>query len=231
MAKLTKRAKAISEKVTPGKLYTLEEALGLLKEFSTVKFKESVDVSVNLGIDARKSDQAVRGATVLPNGTGKSVRVAVFTQGANADAATEAGADIVGMDDLAEEIKKGNMDFDVVIASPDAMRVVGQLGQILGPRGLMPNPKVGTVAQDVGAAVKNAKAGQVRYRTDKAGIIHCPIGRVDFEINALKENLSALLADLNKAKPTSAKGIYMKKLSVSTTMGPGLQVDYSTLIA
>ena len=230
MAKLTKRAKAISEKVTPGKLYTLEEALGLLKEFSTVKFKESVDVSVNLGIDARKSDQAVRGATVLPNGTGKSVRVAVFTQGANADAATEAGADIVGMDDLAEDIKKGNMDFDVVIASPDAMRVVGQLGQILGPRGLMPNPKVGTVAQDVGAAVRNAKAGQVRYRTDKAGIIHCPIGRVDFEINALKENLSALLADLNKAKPTSAKGIYMKKLSVSTTMGPGLQVDHSTLI-
>ena len=230
MAKLTKREKAISEKVTPGKLYTLEEALGLLKEFSTVKFKESVDVSVNLGIDARKSDQAVRGATVLPNGTGKSVRVAVFTQGANADAATEAGADIVGMDDLAEDIKKGNMDFDVVIASPDAMRVVGQLGQILGPRGLMPNPKVGTVAQDVGAAVRNAKAGQVRYRTDKAGIIHCPIGRVDFEINALKENLSALLADLMKAKPTSAKGIYMKKLSVSTTMGPGLQVDHSTLI-
>ena len=230
MAKLTKRAKAISEKVTPGKLYTLEEALGLLKEFSTVKFKESVDVSVNLGIDARKSDQAVRGATVLPNGTGKTVRVAVFTQGANADAATEAGADIVGMDDLAADIKKGNMDFDVVIASPDAMRVVGQLGQILGPRGLMPNPKVGTVAQDVGAAVRNAKAGQVRYRTDKAGIIHCPIGRVDFEINALKENLSALLADLNKAKPTSAKGIYMKKLSVSTTMGPGLQVDHSTLI-
>ena len=230
MAKLTKRAKAISEKVTPGKLYTLEEALGLLKEFSTVKFKESVDVSVNLGIDARKSDQAVRGATVLPNGTGKTVRVAVFTQGANADAATEAGADIVGMDDLAADIKNGNMDFDVVIASPDAMRVVGQLGQILGPRGLMPNPKVGTVAQDVGAAVRNAKAGQVRYRTDKAGIIHCPIGRVDFEINALKENLSALLADLNKAKPTSAKGIYMKKLSVSTTMGPGLQVDHSTLI-
>jgi len=231
MAKLTKRAKAISEKVTPGKLYTIEEALGLLKEFSTVKFKESVDVSVNLGIDARKSDQAVRGATVLPNGTGKTVRVAVFTQGANADAAKEAGADIIGMEDLAADIKKGNMDFDVVIASPDAMRVVGQLGQILGPRGLMPNPKVGTVAQDVGAAVKNAKAGQVRYRTDKAGIIHCPIGRVDFEIDALKENLSALLADLMKAKPTSAKGIYMKKLSVSTTMGPGLQVDHSALIA
>ena len=231
MAKLTKRAKVISEKVTPGKLYTLEEALGLLKEFSTVKFKESVDVSVNLGIDARKSDQAVRGATVLPNGTGKTVRVAVFTQGANADAAKEAGADIIGMEDLADDIKKGNMNFDVVIASPDAMRVVGQLGQILGPRGLMPNPKVGTVAQDVGAAVKNAKAGQVRYRTDKAGIIHCPIGRVDFEINALKENLAALLADLMKAKPTSAKGIYLKKLSVSTTMGPGLQVDYSPLVA
>jgi len=231
MAKLTKRAKAISEKVTPGKLYTIEEALGLLKDFSTVKFKESVDVSVNLGIDARKSDQAVRGATVLPNGTGKSVRVAVFTQGANADAAQEAGADIIGMDELAEEIKNGKMDFDVVIASPDAMRVVGKLGQILGPRGLMPNPKVGTVAQDVGAAVRNAKAGQVRYRTDKAGIIHCPIGRVDFEIDALKENLAALLADLNKAKPTSAKGIYMKKLSVSTTMGPGLHVDHSTLVA
>ena len=231
MAKLTKRAKAISEKLTPGKLYTIEEALGLLKDFSTVKFKESVDVSVNLGIDARKSDQAVRGATVLPNGTGKSVRVAVFTQGANADAAQEAGADIIGMDELAEEIKNGKMDFDVVIASPDAMRVVGKLGPILGPRGLMPNPKVGTVAQDVGAAVRNAKAGQVRYRTDKAGIIHCPIGRVDFEIDALKENLAALLADLNKAKPTSAKGIYMEKLSVSTTMGPGLHVDHSTLIA
>ena len=231
MTKLTKRAKAISEKLTPGKLYTIEEALGLLKDFSTVKFKESVDVSVNLGIDARKSDQAVRGATVLPNGTGKSVRVAVFTQGANADAAKEAGADIIGMDELAEEIKNGKMDFDVVIASPDAMRVVGKLGPILGPRGLMPNPKVGTVAQDVGAAVRNAKAGQVRYRTDKAGIIHCPIGRVDFEIDALKENLAALLADLNKAKPTSAKGIYMEKLSVSTTMGPGLHVDHSTLIA
>ena len=229
MAKLTKRAKAISEKLTPGKLYTIEEALGLLKEFSTVKFKESVDVSVNLGIDARKSDQAVRGATVLPNGTGKSVRVAVFTQGANADAAKEAGADIIGMDELAEEIKNGKMDFDVVIASPDAMRVVGKLGPILGPRGLMPNPKVGTVAQDVGAAVRNAKAGQVRYRTDKAGIIHCPIGRVDFDIGALSENLNILLADLNKAKPTAAKGIYMRKVSVSTTMGPGLQVDQTSL--
>ena len=194
-----------------------------------MKFAESVDISLNLGVDARKSDQVVRGATVLPNGTGKTVRVAVFTQGANADAAREAGADIVGMDDLAEEVKKGNMDFDVVIASPDAMRVVGTLGQILGPRGLMPNPKVGTVAQDVATAVKNAKAGQVRYRTDKAGIIHCAIGRVDFEVSALKENLAVLLADLIKAKPTSAKGVYMKKLSVSTTMGPGLQVDHTPL--
>lgn len=229
MAKLTKRAKLIQEKVTLGKQYPIDEALTLLLELSTVKFKESVDVSVNLGIDARKSDQAVRGSTVLPNGTGKTVRVAVFTQGANADAAKAAGADIVGMDDLAEEIKKGNMDFDVVIASPDAMRVVGTLGQILGPRGLMPNPKVGTVAQDVATAVKNAKAGQVRYRTDKAGIIHCPIGRADFKVAALKENLDTLLADLNKAKPTSAKGIYMTKIAISTTMGPGLQVDQASL--
>ena len=229
MAKMTKRAKAIAAKVTQGKQYPLEEALGLLKELSAVKFNESVDVSVNLGIDARKSDQAVRGATVLPNGTGKTVRVAVFTQGANADAAREAGADIVGMDDLAAEVKQGNMNFDVVIASPDAMRVVGALGQILGPRGLMPNPKVGTVAQDVAAAVRNAKAGQVRYRTDKAGIIHCPIGRADFEVAALVENLTALMADLNKAKPSSAKGIYIKKVSVSTTMGPGLQVDHTSL--
>ena len=229
MAKLSKRAKAIQEKVTPGKLYSIEEAFQLLKDLATVKFAESVDISLNLGVDARKSDQVVRGATVLPNGTGKTVRVAVFTQGANAEAAKEAGADIVGMDDLAEEVKKGNMNFDVVIASPDAMRVVGTLGQILGPRGLMPNPKVGTVAQDVATAVKNAKAGQVRYRTDKAGIIHCPIGRVDFEVGALKENLAALLADLLKAKPTSAKGVYMKKLSVSTTRGPGLQVDHTPL--
>ena len=231
MTKLTKRAQAIKAKVTPGKLYSFEEALDLLKELSTVKFTESVDVSVNLGVDPRKSDQAVRGATVLPNGTGKTVRVAVFTQGANADAAMEAGADIVGMDDLAEEVKKGNMDFDVVIASPDAMRVVGTLGQILGPRGLMPNPKVGTVTHNVATAVKNAKAGQVRYRTDKGGIIHCQIGRLDFETESLKQNLSALLADLVKAKPTSAKGIYMRKLSVSTTMGPGLQVDHTSLIA
>jgi large subunit ribosomal protein L1 len=231
MAKLTKRAKAIQEKVTRGKQYPLEEAIALLQELSSVKFKESVDVSVNLGVDPRKSDQAVRGATVLPNGTGKTVRVAVFTQGANADAAKEAGADIVGFEDLAEEVKKGNMDFDVVIASPDAMRVVGTLGQILGPRGLMPNPKVGTVTPDVATAVKNAKAGQVRYRTDKSGIIHAPIGRVDFAVDALKENLVALLADLMKAKPTSAKGVYMKKVSVSTTMGPGLHIDHSTLIA
>jgi len=231
MAKLTKRAKAIQEKVTRGKQYPLEEAIALLQELSSVKFKESVDVSVNLGVDPRKSDQAVRGATVLPNGTGKTVRVAVFTQGANADAAKEAGADVVGFEDLAEEVKKGNMDFDVVIASPDAMRVVGTLGQILGPRGLMPNPKVGTVTPDVATAVKNAKAGQVRYRTDKSGIIHAPIGRVDFEVDALKENLVALLADLMKAKPTSAKGVYMKKVSVSTTMGPGLHIDHSTLIA
>ena len=229
MAKLSKRAKAIQEKVEHGNVYPIDEAIALLQELSSVKFKESVDVSVNLGVDPRKSDQNVRGATVLPNGTGKSVRVAVFTQGANADAATEAGADIVGMDDLADEVKKGNLDFDVVIASPDAMRVVGTLGQILGPRGLMPNPKVGTVTPDVAAAVKNAKAGQVRYRTDKAGIIHCPIGRVDFEAGSLKENLQALLADLNKAKPSSAKGVYLKKVSVSTTMGPGLQIDQASL--
>jgi large subunit ribosomal protein L1 len=229
MGKLTKRAKAAQEKLIPGKQYPIEEALSLLKEFSTVKFKESVDVSVNLGVDPRKSDQVVRSSTVLPNGTGKSVRVAVFTSGANADAVREAGADIVGLEDLAEEVKKGNMDFDVVIASPDAMRVVGTLGQILGPRGLMPNPKVGTVAQDVAGAVRNAKAGQVRYRTDKAGIIHCPIGNVGFEVAALKENLDALLADLQKAKPSSAKGIYMKKISVSTTMGPGLQIDQTSI--
>lgn len=229
MARLSKRAKMIEEKIDRGRQYAIDEALSLLKDLSSVKFKESVDVSVNLGVDPRKSDQVVRGSTVLPNGTGKTVRVAVFTQGENAEAAKAAGADIVGMEDLAEEVKKGNMDFDVVIASPDAMRVVGTLGQILGPRGLMPNPKVGTVAQDVATAVKNAKAGQVRYRTDKAGIIHCPIGRVDFEVSALKENLDALLADLNKAKPSSAKGIYMKKVSVSTTMGPGVQVDQASL--
>ncbi len=229
MAKLSKRAKLINEKIEPGKLYPVDEALGLLGELPKVKFNESVDISVNLGVDPRKSDQVVRSSTVLPNGTGKTVRVAVFTQGANADAAKEAGADIVGMEDLADEVKKGNMNFDVVIASPDAMRVVGQLGQILGPRGLMPNPKVGTVSPDVAAAVRNAKAGQVRYRTDKAGIIHCSIGKADFAVDDLKENLQALLADLNKLKPASAKGIYMKKLTVSTTMGPGLQVDPASL--
>jgi large subunit ribosomal protein L1 len=229
MAKLSKRAKAIREKVEAGKFYSVDEALALLKDMPKAKFDEAVDVSVNLGVDPRKSDQAVRGSTVLPNGTGKTVRVAVFTQGPNADAAKAAGADIVGMDDLAEEVKKGNMNFDVVIASPDAMRVVGQLGQILGPRGLMPNPKVGTVTPDVAGAVRNAKAGQVRYRTDKAGIIHCTIGKVSFEVNALRENLNALLADLMKAKPSTAKGIYMKKVTVSSTMGPGVAVDKSSL--
>ena len=229
MAKLSKRAKMIQEKVEPGKQYPIEEAFALLTELSSVKFAESVDVSVNLGVDPRKSDQVVRSSTVLPHGTGKVVRVAVFAQGANADAATEAGADVVGMDDLADSIKGGNLNFDVVIASPDAMRVVGQLGQILGPRGLMPNPKVGTVTPDVVTAVKNAKAGQVRYRTDKAGIIHASIGKVGFSADALRDNLQALLADLGKLKPAAAKGVYMKKISVSTTMGPGLIVDQATL--
>jgi large subunit ribosomal protein L1 len=206
-----------------------EDAFALLKEISSVKFAESIDVSVNLGVDPRKSDQVVRSSTVLPNGTGKTVRVAVFTQGANADAAKEAGADIVGLEDLAADVKAGNMDFDVVIASPDAMRVVGQLGQILGPRGLMPNPKVGTVTPNVAEAVNKAKAGQVRYRTDKGGIIHCPIGKVDFEPAALKKNLEALLVDLNKAKPSAAKGVYLKKITVSSTMGPGLVLDQSSL--
>ncbi|WP_316367863.1 50S ribosomal protein L1 [Candidatus Thiodiazotropha sp. CDECU1] len=229
MAKMTKRAKVIQEKLEAGKLYPADEAFGLIKELSTVKFSESVDVSVNLGIDARKSDQVVRGASVLPHGTGKTVRVAVFAQGANADAAKEAGADKIGFEDLAEEIKGGNMDFDVVIASPDAMRVVGKLGQILGPRGLMPNPKVGTVTPNVAEAVKNAKAGQVRYRTDKAGIIHCSIGKADFEPQKLKENLESLLVALVKAKPSSAKGVYLKKVTVSSTMGPGLTLDQASL--
>lgn len=220
MAKLTKRAKVIREKVDPNKAYSLEEAVALLAELSTVKFKESLDVAINLGVDPRKSDQVVRGATVMPNGTGKDVRVAVFTQGANADAAKEAGADIVGMEDLAEQVKKGVMDFDVVIASPDAMRVVGQLGQILGPRGLMPNPKVGTVTPDVATAVKNAKAGQVRFRTDKNGIIHTTLGKADFEASAVLGNLEALVADLKRLKPSSSKGIYFKKVTLSTTMGP-----------
>ncbi|WP_426417949.1 50S ribosomal protein L1 [Aestuariirhabdus sp. LZHN29] len=229
MAKLTKRAKAINEKVDGLKQYPLEDAVALLSELSTVKFTESLDVSVNLGVDPRKSDQVVRGATVLPAGTGKEVRVAVFTQGANADAAKEAGADVVGMDDLAEQVKAGNLDFDVVIASPDAMRVVGMLGQILGPRGLMPNPKVGTVTPDVATAVRNAKAGQVRYRTDKNGIIHAGIGKVGFDAAAIKQNLDALLVDLKRTKPASAKGVYVKKVTLSTTMGPGLVIDQSSL--
>ncbi|WP_210397130.1 50S ribosomal protein L1 [Motiliproteus sediminis] len=229
MAKLTKRAKAIAEKVEAGKAYPIEEAVSLLAEISAVKFKESIDVAVNLGVDPRKSDQVVRGSTVLPNGTGKEVRVAVFAQGANAEAATAAGADVVGFDDLAETIKGGDLNFDVVIATPDAMRVVGQLGQILGPRGLMPNPKVGTVTADVTTAVNNAKAGQVRFRTDKNGIIHCSLGKVGFEAAAVKQNLEALMADLKKLKPASSKGVYMKKVTLSTTMGPGLVVDQATL--
>ncbi|MEY8195491.1 MAG: 50S ribosomal protein L1 [Cycloclasticus sp.] len=229
MAKLTKKAKLINEKVVAGQAYVANEAFSLLKELAVSNFAESVDVSVNLGIDSRKSDQNVRGSTLMPNGTGKVVRVAVFTQGANAEAAIAAGADVVGMEDLAAKVKAGEMDFDVVIASPDAMRVVGALGQILGPRGLMPNPKVGTVTPDVATAVKNAKGGQVRYRTDKAGIIHCSIGKTTFEEGALKENVEALLADLVKAKPVASKGVYLKKISVSTTMGPGLVVDQSSL--
>ena len=229
MAKLSKRARLVQEKVDVTKEYAFTEAVALLKELATAKFAESVDVAVNLGIDARKSDQNVRGATVLPNGTGKDVRVAVFTQGANAEAAKAAGADIVGMEDLADLVKKGEMNFDVVVASPDAMRVVGQLGTILGPRGLMPNPKVGTVTPDVATAVKNAKSGQVRYRTDKAGIIHCSLGKVGFTADAVKENLISLLGDLKKMKPASAKGVYIKKVTISTTMGPGLSVDHGAV--
>ncbi len=229
MAKLTKRQKLIQEKIKVDHLYSSLEAFELLKDLPKAGFVESVDVSVNLGVDPRKSDQVVRGSVVLPNGTGKTVRVAVFTQGDNVEAAKAAGADIVGMDDLAAEVKKGNMDFDVVIASPDAMRVVGQLGQVLGPRGLMPNPKVGTVSADVATAVKNAKGGQVRFRTDKAGIIHCGIGNVDFEAKALEENLNALVAALVKGKPTSAKGVFLKRISISSTMGAGLAVDTATV--
>jgi large subunit ribosomal protein L1 len=229
MAKLSKAQKARSDRVVPGKLYSVDEALGLVRELAGAKFAESVDVAVNLGVDPKKSDQVVRGSTVLPNGTGKVVRVAVFAQGDNADAAKAAGADIVGFEDLAEKIQGGSLDFDVVIASPDAMRVVGKLGQILGPRGLMPNPKVGTVTPDVAGAVKNAKAGQVRYRTDKAGIVHCSIGKTSFEVGALKENLAALLADLDKSKPASAKGVYFKRVTLSSTMGPGLTVDSATV--
>ena len=219
MAKLSKRTRAIREKVEAGKLYQVEEAVALLAELSTVKFKESLDVAVNLGVDPRKSDQNVRGASVLPHGTGKTVRVAVFAQ----------GADVVGFDDLAEQVQGGEINFDVVIASPDAMRVVGKLGTILGPRGLMPNPKVGTVTPDVAQAVKNAKGGQVRYRTDKGGIVHCTVGQVGFDSNAIKENVESLLADLKKAKPSSAKGTYFKKVTLSTTMGPGLNIDPASL--
>jgi large subunit ribosomal protein L1 len=229
MAKLSKRARLIREKVQPGKIYAIDEAVGLLSELSTVKFKESIDVAVNLGVDPRKSDQNVRGASVLPHGTGKTVRVAVFAQGANAEAAKAAGADVVGFDDLAERVQAGEMDFDVVIATPDAMRVVGKLGTILGPRGLMPNPKVGTVTADVATAVKNAKGGQVRFRTDKGGIIHCTVGQVGFDANAVKENVEALLADLKRIKPSTSKGVYIRKIALSSTMGPGLAIDISTL--
>ena len=229
MAKLTKRQKAIREKVDAERLYPAEEAFALLNELSSVKFAESIDVAVNLGVDPRKSDQVVRGSTVLPNGTGKTVRVAVFAQGPAAEAATEAGADKVGMEDLADEVKAGNLDFDVVVAAPDAMRVVGQLGQILGPRGLMPNPKVGTVTPDVGQAVTNAKSGQARFRTDKAGIVHASIGKIGFEPEALKQNLEALLNDVRKLKPSSAKGVYLQRITVSSTMGPGLSLDQASL--
>jgi large subunit ribosomal protein L1 len=231
MAKLTKRQKLIAEKVDSTKLYSISEAVALIKELGTAKFEETVEAAVNLGIDPRKSDQAIRGATTLPHGTGKTVRVAVFTQGANADAAKEAGADFVGMDELAAEIKGGMMDFDVVVASPDAMRVVGQLGQVLGPRGLMPNPKTGTVTPDVATAVANAKAGQVRFRADKGGIVHGGIGRVSFDEVAIKENLESLLAELKKLKPAAAKGQYVKKITLSSTMGPGLSLDLGSLEA
>jgi large subunit ribosomal protein L1 len=229
MGKLTKRQKVFAEKVNPEHLYPASEAFAMLKELATAKFTESVDVSVNLGIDPRKGDQMVRGSTVLPHGTGKTVRVAVFAQGANAEAAEAAGADTVGMDDLAERMQGGELDYDVVIASPDAMGVVGKLGRVLGPRGLMPNPRVGTVTAEVGEAVQNAKAGQVRYRADKGGLIHCSVGKADFEPQALAENLQALISDLQKVKPASSKGVYLKRATVSTTMGPGVPVDLSTL--
>jgi large subunit ribosomal protein L1 len=229
MAKLSKRRKEFAEKVSRTEAHPIDEALALVKEMAAAKFAESVDVSVNLGIDARKSDQVVRGSVVLPNGIGKEVRVAVFTQGDNVEKAKAAGADVVGMEDLAEQMKGGDLNYDTVIATPDAMRVVGQLGRVLGPRGLMPNPKVGTVTPDVETAVRNAKAGQVRYRADKAGIVHCPIGKVDFEVSALKENLAALLADVEKAKPSAAKGQYLKRMTISSTMGPGVAVDHSTV--
>jgi large subunit ribosomal protein L1 len=231
MAKLSKRIQSIRSAVDRGKVYPLAEALTIAKQNASAKFDESIDVSVNLGVDAKKSDQLVRGSVVLPQGTGKSVRVAVFAQADKAQEAKDAGADVVGFEDLAEQIKGGNIDFEVAIASPDAMRVVGQLGQILGPRGLMPNPKVGTVTPNVAEAVKNAKAGQVQYRTDKAGIIHCSIGRASFTEDALAENLKALIDALNKAKPASTKGVYLKKISVSSTMGPGLRVDQASVAA
>ena len=229
MAKLSKRTVEIRNKIDRNRQYSIDEGLALIKELSTAKFDESVDASVNLGVDPRKSDQNVRGSSVLPNGTGKVVRIAVFTQGDNADKAKEAGADVVGMQDLADSMKAGDLNYDVVIASPDAMGVVGQLGQVLGPRGLMPNPKVGTVSPDVATAVTNAKAGQVRYRTDKGGIIHCTIGKSSFDVNQLRENLEFLLADLKRAKPATSKGIYLRKISISTTMGPGLSVDQGSL--
>ncbi|MEO1082570.1 MAG: 50S ribosomal protein L1 [Pseudomonadota bacterium] len=229
MAKLSKRLKMFREKVDANRAYPLDEAVGLLKETATAKFNETIEVAVKLGVDAKKSDQAVRGATTLPHGTGSDVRVAVFTQGDNADKATAAGAEFVGMEELAEQVKGGMMDFDVVVASPDAMRVVGQLGQILGPRGLMPNPKTGTVTPDVETAVKNAKAGQMRFRTDKNGIIHGGIGKISFEADAIRGNLEAVLADLKKAKPAAAKGVYMKKVTLSTTMGPGVTIDQASL--
>lgn len=231
MAKLTKRQQALQGKIVPQKLYPVQEALALAKETATAKFDESIDVAVNLGIDARKSDQLVRGSVVLPAGTGKTVRVAVFAQGEKAEAAKAAGADVVGFDDLAAEVKAGNLNFDIVIATPDAMRIVGQLGQILGPRGLMPNPKVGTVTMDVTTAVANAKAGQVQYRTDKGGIIHATIGRASFSIEALQQNLKALIEALNKAKPASSKGVYLRKVAVASTMGPGVRVDQTSLLA
>ena len=229
MAKTSKRMKTLSEKVELGRFYDLDDALKIVKETATAKFDESVDVSVNLGVDARKSEQNVRGATVLPKGTGKTVRVAVFAQGEDAESAKKAGADIVGYDDLAEAIKKGTMDFDVAVATPDAMKLVGQLGQILGPRGLMPNPKVGTVTKNVAKAVEDAKAGQVQFRIDKAGIIHCSIGKASFDADSLKVNLETLLSALTKAKPSSAKGVYLKKVTLSTTMGPGIAVDRGSL--
>jgi large subunit ribosomal protein L1 len=231
MAKLSKRQKALAGKIEPQKLYALAEALTLVKASATAKFDESIDIAVNLGIDARKSDQLVRGSVVLPAGTGKTVRVAVFAQGEKAQAAQAAGADIVGFDDLAAEVKAGNLNFDVVIATPDAMRVVGQLGQILGPRGLMPNPKVGTVTMDVTTAVQNAKAGQVQYRTDKGGIVHATIGRASFPVEKLEQNLKALIEALNKAKPAAAKGLYLKKIAIASTMGPGVRIDQASLVA